>query len=250
VSNFDPLLSTCPNLIQVTLYGEHETNNIAQIDLSCFAASRTTLRSLTIGYTSIFFSNYWDKNLSLSLALSNLSLDCCLIKVDSPDFTNIFAKIEKLLVISCQPSFLHHLLSSCGSIISEEIQISEFLWQLEQDIIPREDEEGSKENIGKLMSHLSKHLLSPKDTNFVMEKILSKDEGEDKDGIRDFRELWKPIKSNNNKVDYKQVIFQLASFSRFVPEEERKSWFDLPFKTLENEEGNDPRRLFREAQGY
>lgn len=261
VSAFDPLLAPCPNLTKVTLYGEAEANNTAQLDLNCFSASKSSLSSLTLGYTSVSFSNFWDNNLAIGLTLDSLCLEGCLVKLGgSSDVSKVFEKIGKLSLLSVGAGTLGDFAKSGAQI--GEISVAEFSWEdtnvtknSDDEATPCEDEDDTAKRIRyeEVVSFLGSELKRGKDSGFNLERTIISEsgelEGEEEEVKMGLKDKWivKKVKIG----DPAKISFDLGGFSSFVGESGRKGWFDLPFKSGGGDgEGDEPRKAFRAMHGY
>jgi hypothetical protein len=244
--NFDSLISSCPNLISLSLYGEFETKHaVSQLSLSSLSKSKDSLKELSLGFiqlsTDLPDYDYECNRLSLDL----LCIDSCYIACNNPsnnsegenisnqslNVKKFFKSVERIAVISCPNKLVTSFVNfKENTLNSHSISVYGFSWN---------KTDTNSEDLTELDRIVTKSLKS-QESNFV---LTWKE--------KDDNFSWKAKKCS---IEQDAQAFADFHWGVFCEAGAKNGWFNLPFKTAEeaiNEnESEKPRNVFRQNRGF
>ncbi|CAL8110127.1 unnamed protein product [Orchesella dallaii] len=210
IPNLTPLVASCDCLIECSLYGEHDSLNLSQVDLSAFLTGGkcSLLRRLSLGFCNILYSGQEQASLVL-FSLDFLCFDCCVMDTEfANEFTKFFQSSKNITWICGRPHLGLELFRDMLSFSTlETLTVGHMNWS------GQEENQELKDGIVQSVQGLEGN-----ENNFILTRS--------EDDV--LQENWN-AKVVDSLEDFSEVVFERFKWDNFCSFEIMNHWFNLPY---------------------
>lgn len=210
VPNLTPLVASCDCLKECSLYGEHDSANLSQVDLSAFLTGGkcSLLRRLSLGFCNISYTGKEHSTSMIMFSLDFLCFDCCAMDQEfANEFTKFFQTSKNITWICGRPHLDLLLFRDIVSFSTlETLTVGHMNWETE-------DDDQLKDEVVQ-----SIHGLEGNESNFILAKR------DDDSGLQGSWEA-KVVK---NLDELNPIVYEYFKWDYFCDLEIMNHWFNLP----------------------